>query len=427
MSYVYDDAYGPAGEIVVRGVTLLDYTPGGPDFRPDRFFPVGTAGTCSTSGAETQQGCSAIYRYVTDTTVDPFGGQLELRGGWSEIFGNDEIHGGLSDDFIYLGGGNDVAYGDADDDEIIGGWGNDWISGGVGQDAILGDDGRIFASRNSSTGWTAAGVACTGSGSGTCYSEPLNGVTAFRPVGTCPENKSVLCGDFLDQYISTPGEVQTAVINIGGDLKKMVDLTPYNLNPAATGGDEPKFDANNSDDVIFGGLGGEIQPLYPTVMGHLNNEEPPFGQPRGVYGDFLHGGGGDDASPAAKPSGTPTPSCTPPTVSLLPNAYRTDWSRPFNPGDLLHFGEDSDAWHDNGPIVTRLGEFALYDEYDPRRTILLNADGTVEQARNGLPVVPQPVLRRGPDDDGLRRVRPERHLPAAERRPQQRRQRRDVR
>ena len=59
--------------------------------------------------------------------------------------------------------------------------------------------------------------------------------------------------------------------------------------------DEPKFDANNSDDVIFGGLGGERLPNYPMVIGHRNSEEPPFGQERGIAGDFLHGGAGDDA------------------------------------------------------------------------------------------------------------------------------------
>ena len=35
VSFVYDNGYGE--QIVVRGVTLLDYTPGGPDFRPDLF------------------------------------------------------------------------------------------------------------------------------------------------------------------------------------------------------------------------------------------------------------------------------------------------------------------------------------------------------------------------------------------------------
>ena len=212
---------------------------------------------------------------------------------------------------------------------------------------------------------------CTGDGGEDCFSEPLYGTTAFQQVDTCPFNHSVLCGDYLDQYIATPGEVQTAVINIGGDLKKTVDLTPYNLQPS--GMDDPKFDANNSDDVIFGGLGGERLPNYPLVIGHRNSEEPPFGQERGIAGDFLHGGAGDDAIAGGEAIWNGYAQLYDrQTGALLPNAYRTDWTRPFNPGDLLHFGEDADAWHDNGPIVTRLGEFALYDEYDPRRTIMLN-------------------------------------------------------
>ena len=396
VSYVYDDVYGTNGQIVVRGVTLLDYTPGGADFRPERF-PAGT-GICSTSGLQTQDGCSAVL------TVNPGRNRWDSGSGstlWVEIAGNDEIHGGLSDDFIYLGGGNDIAYGDADDDEIIGGWGNDWISGGVGQDAILGDDGRIFASRNSSTGLTAAGVTCGGAGTGTCYSEPLNGITAFRPVGTCSETKSVLCGDFLNQYVATPGEVQTEVINIGGDLKKMVDLTPYNLSPTAGGGDRAKFDANNSDDVIFGGLGGQQQPLYPSVIGHRNNEEPPFGLPRGIYGDFLHGGAGDDAIAGGESIWNGyTQLYSAANGTRLPNAYRTDWTRPFNPGDLLHFGLDHDAWHNNGPIVTRLGEFALYDEYDPRRTVLLNANGSVNKLGTGFMWFLNLYSDEGPTMDG---------------------------
>ena len=57
------------------------------------------------------------------------------------------------------------------------------------------------------------------------------------------------------------------------------DRRPHAVQPANRAAcDEPKFDANNSDDVIFGGLGGELLPNYPTVIGHRNNEEPPFGQ-----------------------------------------------------------------------------------------------------------------------------------------------------
>lgn len=395
VSYVYDDIYGPSGQIVVRGITLLDYTWGGPDFRPDRFGLANPApspsGTCSTSAGQTQDDCSQPL-----TIVDGMNSHITQPGDavdglfWWEIFGNDEIHGGLSDDFIYAGGGNDVVYGDADDDDIIGGWGEDWLSGGVGSDGILGDDGRIFTSRNSATGWRLDGTPCTGAGAGTCYSEPLNGIRAFQPQGTCTEVKSVLCGDYLDQYIATPGEVQTFVINIRGDLKKTVDLTPFNVTPSASGADQPLFDANNSDDVIFGGLGGEILPNYPNQIGHRNNENPPEGQVRGIQGDFLHGGAGDDAIAGGEAIWNAYAQVYYAGLLLdadgdgTTDAIRTDWTRPYNPGDLLHFGEDSDAWHDQGPIVNRLGEFALYDEYDPRRTILLNPDATVNKSETGL-------------------------------------------
>ncbi len=388
VSFIYDDGYGE--QIVVRGVTLLDYTPGGPDLHPERFG-LDINGPCSDSGVETQGGgCSVPLAVAPGTNTWVYNGHRETAG-------NDEVHGERGDDTIYLGGGHDIAYGDSEDDDIIGGWGNDWISGGVGQDGVLGDDGRIFTSRNSDRGYTAgtntigiglpsAATNCTGSGAGTCYSEPLYGTTAFQPVGTCPFNHSVLCGDYLDQYIATPGEVQSAVINIRGDLKKTVDLTPYNLQPS--GNDNPKFDANNSDDVIFGGLGGERLPNYPLVIGHRNSEDPPFGQERGIAGDFLHGGAGDDAIAGGEAIWNGyTQLYDRATGALLVNAYRTDWTRPFNPGDLLHFGADADAWHDNGPIVTRLGEFALYDEYDPRRTIMLNADGTVNKDNNPGPNV----------------------------------------
>ena len=94
---------------------LLDYTPGGPDYN-------------ATAAAR-------------------------------DIGAADEIHGESGDDFIYAQVGNDVVFGEGQDDAIVGGYGNDWISAGTGDDAVLGDDGRIFASRNS-----------------TAFGEPLYGI-----------------------------------------------------------------------------------------------------------------------------------------------------------------------------------------------------------------------------------------------------------
>ncbi|MDH5346037.1 MAG: hypothetical protein OEW59_09760, partial [Gammaproteobacteria bacterium] len=110
--------------------------------------------------------------------------------------------------------------------------------------------------------------------------------------------------------ISTPGNMQQATINVTNALKKAVDLTPY--NPVA-GGHELS-DPAQADDIIYGGLGD----------------------------DFLHGGAGDDAISGAE---------------ALPVYY----DRPFNLGDVLRYSE-----------VT--GEFAEYDEFEPRLRIVYDAN-----------------------------------------------------
>jgi hypothetical protein len=103
-------------------------------------------------------------------------------------------------------------------------------------------------------------------------------VTAFQPTGTCTATQSVLCGDFLNQYIATPGEVQSAVINVEHDLKKTVDLTPFNLDPDATYPDpnsnfqDPLFDPRFADDLIFGGLGNVDLGSYPRRSGTAEPE-----------------------------------------------------------------------------------------------------------------------------------------------------------
>jgi Ca2+-binding RTX toxin-like protein len=111
------------------------------------------------------------------------------------------MHGGTGDDSIYGGGGNDRIFGDAGDDDIIGGWGNDWISGGTGSDGILGDDGRIFTSRNTAV-----------------YGESdLYGIVPL--LANDPDTRTSQ-GNVLNEFIYTPGQMQTETINVGGKLKK---------------------------------------------------------------------------------------------------------------------------------------------------------------------------------------------------------------
>src|SRR5438445_854253 len=180
VTFVYDN-YGTL-RLVVRGVTLLDYTVGGPDFRPDLFGLTAGGGTCSGSGSATTGDCSAILPV------------LPGRNSWTvDIGGNDEIHAESGDDAVYSGVGSDVVFGDAGDDDLIGGWGFDWISGGTGQDGIIGDDGRIFTSRNNTT-----------------VGEPLYGIAPL--LATDPDTR-LSNGNVIDELIATPGNVQTATIN----------------------------------------------------------------------------------------------------------------------------------------------------------------------------------------------------------------------
>jgi Ca2+-binding RTX toxin-like protein len=233
----------------------------------------------------------------------------------NDIGAADEIHGESGDDFIYGMKGNDVLFGEGQDDDTIGGYGNDWISGGTGDDGILGDDGRIFTSRNGTT-------------------EPLNGVTVAVQPST----------------IATGGNVQLANINVAGQLKKSVDLTPFSTDPSWNPATDEwgSLTRKNSDDIIFGGLGN----------------------------DFLHGGSGDDAISGAEAlpvSYSPTYDAAGNPSSLV----EIDYNHPFNPGNVLAFNPiDVNGQHANR---TRAGEFSLYDEYDPLRKILLNSNGSASK------------------------------------------------
>ena len=254
----------------------------------------------------------------------------------------DLIHGESGDDYIFGMTGSDVMFGESDDDDIIGGYGNDWISGGTGQDGVLGDDGLLFTSRNSTLG------------------EPLYGIEGL--LASDPSTK-YNNGTALDEIISTPGDIQYAVINVAGELKKTADLVPFSLDPEWLGmDDEFPDDASNTpfaDDIIFGGLDS----------------------------DWLHGGSGDDAMSGAEAlehayvpifdsNGDPDDvlDLGYNAFDLLAPIYPGDTVANPNPGNVLAFNPvDLDGQHLNNRF--RAGEFFLYDEYDPLRIILLTPTG----------------------------------------------------
>ena len=258
----------------------------------------------------------AVEGAPADIAINPVTG---LR----DIGAADELHGESGDDFIYGMTGSDVLFGEGQDDDLIGGYGNDWISGGTGDDGVIGDDGRVITSRNGTL-------------------EPLNGVTTALA---------------LDTTIKTGGSVQLAVINVTGQLKKAVNLTPFSQDPSwnpATdefAGTTPP--PHHSDDIIFGGWGN----------------------------DFLHGGSGDDAISGGEALAV---SYAPIVIAgVASGRIQIDYDHPNNPGNVLAFNPiDANGKSSNR---TRAGEFYLYDEYDPLRKILFNPDGSASKWTTATP------------------------------------------
>ena len=320
-TFNYDSGYAPDAlpstydRIIPRAMQQLDYTLGGGDFAGGGYNGFGQA-------------------TPTDMPVD---------NGLADL-----IHGESGDDYIFGMTGSDLLFGEGQDDDIVGGYGHDWISGGTGQDGVIGDDGLLYSSRNSTLG------------------EPLYGIAGLRASdGSTKYNN----GDALNETISTPGDIQYALINVEGELKKTTDLVPFSFDPDWEGLDdefaEDDSDTPFADDIIFGGLGS----------------------------DFLHGGSGDDAISGAEAllaAFVPDYSDFDDdgdTTELLDLGYDAfTLTDPINPGDLPDLDlspgdvlalnpQDVDGQHQNNRF--RAGEFGLYDEYSPRHKILLNDDGSL--------------------------------------------------
>ena len=143
--------------------------------------------------------------------------------------------------------------------------------------------------------------------------------------------------------------MQQATIYVANLLNKSVDLSPFNYDPN-TGGQNELFIPLYDDDILFGGLGN----------------------------DFIHGGPGDDAISGAEALPLSYTQTENPTTHVLTGSTRSDYNQPFNPGNALRYNPD-DLDAKKADRTRRSGEFALYDEYDPLRKIMLNPDGTLDK------------------------------------------------
>jgi Ca2+-binding RTX toxin-like protein len=225
-------------------------------------------------------------------------------------------------------GAADELHGESGDDSIYGMRGNDVLLGGAGDDDVIGGTGHDWISGGTGNDGVLGDDGRIVTSRNTTVGEPLSGVAGFASTD-------------LNRSITTPGRVQQAVINVANALKKTVNLTPYYVDP--TGGN-PLFDPvqTAADDLIYGGWGN----------------------------DFLHGGVGDDGI-----SGGEALEEAYALDATLTGLVRSDYTRPFNSGDMLRF--NASGYGESSGQHTRAGEFATYDEYDPLRRILLNDTWTV--------------------------------------------------
>ena len=252
----------------------------------------------------------------------------------------DLIYGESGDDIIHGMAGDDVLFGNSEDDDLYGEAGQDWISGGTGVDGILGDDGLIKTSRND------------------LVAELLHGIDALNEEQGNVKNNETVDANALNAEISTPGNLQRAIINVEGELKKTVDLISFDAGLAGVG----------VNDIIFGGLNS----------------------------DWIHAGAGDDAVsgaealPAYYDGGAfgftvvnelLQDQQQAPANSGDPNADDPFWFNfaPYNPGDILRY-EGNTASDADDPHGKTRQEFALYDEFNPRRKVMLDANGEAVEA-----------------------------------------------
>ncbi len=308
-----DTGYAPLGETIrVRSFNLLDYG----------------------------------YEYVTEGAAQ-FERNDFLRFLPSARGAGDLIYGETGDDILWGMTGNDVIFGNSEDDDLVGGIGVDYLLGGTGRDGILGDDGLILTSRN------IAGLG-----------EALHGVDPLNPdQGPLKPNEEVDTRA-INAIIETPGTIQRAVINVEGELNKSAQVFAFRTDDVELSEADSFGKGWRFNDIIFGGLGQ----------------------------DFIHSGDGDDAVSGAEALPTyydggnfgfemvndvlvaqqentnvdaPTGPAGFSDVADRPFWFVDDGLSagfaPFNPGDILRF-------EDRGNV----SEFALYDEFHPRRKIMLD-------------------------------------------------------
>ena len=293
--------------------------------------------------------------------VDNGGGRETLEFLATARGEGDLIYGESGDDQIHGMTGDDVIFGNSEHDDLYGEIGNDWIVGGTGVDGILGDDGLILTSRNSDQ-----------------YGEGLYGIQALLPEQTNLKKNESADPHSLNAEITSPGNIQRAIINVENELTKSVELYAFRTDDL-DGMTAGEFGAPvRFNDIVFGGLdndfihagdgddavsGAEALPVYYSGDGFEAGPDQAFTE----VNTFLQ-------NMQSSPSNDPSP--------LTDNPFWFDFA-PYNPGDILRF-EGKPILEEHGQNARTRDEFAWYDEFNPRRKLMFDFEDGLAAIVPGL-------------------------------------------
>ena len=260
-----------------------------------------------------------------------------------------EIHAESGDAFVYGGPADDVLFGGGQNDTIITGYGDNWVSGGRGDQCIIGGGGRCFASR--------VGLA---------NGEPS---TAIAPTPAAN----------ISELITTPGNVQQAMINVNGSLQYTAELYPYNWDPTTrsapgVSNGNPTYSTNCKENkicpvyapryghnIIYGGWGNGVVHGGPGQSAISGAEAPILG-----YADNFNMYGNTTAA-AYMATGVADTVLTDYVINKAP--IETDFYRPFNPGNPVGYMPNTDPPNGNQGRGFNIGKSLYFDAEDPRRQV----------------------------------------------------------
>ena len=259
--------------------------------------------TALTLGAEVES-----YEVPTKSAVVSIDGSatngVQVTGGTKaeKIFGgsgNDNLNGGAGNDTLYGGDGADSILGDAGNDKIFGDAGADTLNGGLGNDTLTGGAGSdvfVYSGGNDVIAdYTEEDKISIASGEISSLSVSSKDVVIKVGSNTLKvkdgAGKKVTINDEVNIYEKGAiyNEDKTAVtLTASGTLESGI----VNVDASALSGTF-KFAANDSDNEIFGGKGGD------SILGGAGNDTI-FGNAGAdkLFGDsgndVLDGGAGND-------------------------------------------------------------------------------------------------------------------------------------